>query len=297
MNDISFQKHLSSVILDNKYDRFVKNKKAGTLNTNSLYKISHSNKLFKKREARQNKSYSVSLVVDCSGSMSGDKIKAAAWSAQKLSNSLAKIGVNHNVVTFNLGAFEIKPYSTKPDKTLEAKINGEVRKETRCFYYSNEPIVKNSKNGDMMHKFLAHGREGLSRPEIEKLIPKEHRLDGYISEHGTGWNSDAEALKISRELLLKQIGTKILIHLSDGSPQPFNKCYESPIYAGLNQYQHDLKHEVEMTIKSKIELYSIGIMSTAVKNYYPKDRYRVINSTEELYPSIIALVKKNLKRG
>ena len=72
MRDVAFQKRLSSIMLDNKYDRFMKNRKTGKLDTNSLYKINHSNKLFKKREARKNKDYAVSLVVDCSGSMCGN---------------------------------------------------------------------------------------------------------------------------------------------------------------------------------------------------------------------------------
>lgn len=294
MNDISFQKLLSSVILDNKYDRYVKNKKTGTLNTNSLYKIAHSNKLFKKREARQNKNYAVTLVVDCSGSMSGSKIKAAAWSAAKLSMSLSKIGVNHNVITFNLGVFEIKSFSKKTDKGLEKMVMSELHGNERYFYYSNKPIVPNTVTGKMMRKFLGHGRG--YHVGTDKIIPVEYRSD-FFANDGPGYNSDAEALKISRELLLKQTGSKIMIFLSDGAPAPFYAEYESPVYQGLDQTQHKLKHEVELTIASGIELYSIGIMSAAVLHYYPKKRCRVINSTEELYPSIIDLVKKNLKRG
>lgn len=295
MNDISFQKHLASVILDNKFDRYVKNKKAGTLNTNSLYKIGHSNKLFKKREARKNKNYSVSLVVDCSGSMSGDKIKTAAWAAQKLSDSLAKIGVNHNVITFNLGVFEIKTFSTKGDKSVGKNVINEM-KDSRRFYYSNDYVKPNAKTGEMMHKYLGFRRDSESASDLIRSFPKEFQTSHH-SEVGPGWNSDAEALKISRELLLKQTGTKIMIYLSDGQPAPFDREYESPVYEGLNQYQHNLKHEVDTTIISGIELYSIGIESKAVLDFYPKKRCRVINNTEELYPNIIELVKKNLKRG
>ena len=110
-------------------------------------------------------------------------------------------------------------------------------------------------------------------------------------------NSDAEAIKIARELLLKQKGSKIMIHLSDGQPAPMSADMESPIYEGTSQRDYNLKHEIDVTIASAIELYSIGIQSDEVENFYPKKRTRVIANLDDLYPTIINLIKKNLKRG
>ena len=61
MNDVTFQRFLSSVMLDNKYDRFVKNRRTGKLDTRNIYKIKFSEKIFKRREARKNKHYAVTL--------------------------------------------------------------------------------------------------------------------------------------------------------------------------------------------------------------------------------------------
>jgi cobalamin biosynthesis protein CobT len=299
MRDVAFQKLLASVILDNKYDRFVKNRKTGRLDTNSVYKINHSNKLFKKREARKNKDYSVSLLVDASGSMRGSRIELAAKSAAKLSHHLCKMGIPNNVVVFNLGVFEAKTFGIKEDKNLEHKIVDTCGGDTSRFYfYGQEATVVNVNypRRDKMHPFL---EEVVGWDEFQK------RRDWYLTERGFrpivqsggNGNSDAEAIKIGRELLLKQKGSKIMIHLSDGQPAPMDKYLESPIYAETSQEDYDLKHEADITIASGIEMYAIGVQSSSVENYYPKKRTKIIKNLDDLYPTIIGLIKKNLRRG
>jgi len=295
MKDVAFQKLLASVILDNKYDRYVKNRKTGKLDTNSVYKINHSAKLFKKREARKNKDYSVSLVVDCSGSMSGSKIRNAAKSAQNLSHHLCKIGVPNNVVIFHTGVHEIKPFGIKEKKGIEKEIIDEVHGERKVYWFDIDKKVKNVNGGKDLYKFI-----GLTNSWREYETFREdlaRRKIKYNRFEGPGYNSDAEALRIAREFLLKQKGSKIMIFLSDGQPAPLPRGYESPVYEGTDQRDYDLKHEVNVTIATGIELYSIGIQSDAVTRYYPKKRTRVIGSSDALYENIIELVKKNLKRG
>jgi cobalamin biosynthesis protein CobT len=295
MKDIAFQKMLASVMLDNKYDRFVKNRKTGRLDTNSLYKINHSAKLFKRREARKNKHYAVSLVVDCSGSMSGAKIKLAAKSAGKLSHHLSRIGIPHNVVTFNAGVFEIKPFGPQEDKQLEQKVLDELGNKRRFFFWDYNKQISNINGGSTLCKFigLVQGEHKAYKREDEL---RDQGIDTYMYS-GPGYNTDGEALKISRELLLKQVGTKVMIHLSDGRPVPLMDDLESPVYEGTSQRDYNLKHEVDVTVASGIELYSIGIMDDGVLRYYPKKRTVVIDDTSELYENIIKLIKRNLKRG
>jgi len=299
MKDIAFQKLLASVILDNKYDRYVKNRKTGKLDTNSVYKIMHSNKLFKKREARKNKDYSVSLVIDASGSMNGDRIQLASQSAVKLSHHLCRMGVPNNVVVFNLGVFEAKPFGIKEDKGLFRKIYESCSGNLlRYYFFGADETVQNINKRDSSKKMYPFLEEVVGYNEAMK------RRSWYTSkgnnvtmQGGSNGNSDAEAIKIARELLLKQKGSKIMIHLSDGQPAPLSSCLESPIYAGTSQQDYNLKHEAQVTIDSGIELYAIGIQSNSVQDYYPKKRTRVIVNLEELYPTIIGLIKKNLKRG
>lgn len=311
MRDIAFQKLLSSVMLDNKYDRFVKNRKAGKLDTNSLYKINHSNKLFKKREARKNKHYSVSLLVDTSGSMAGEKIEVAAKSAERLSWHLHKIGIPHNIITFNAVAAEIKPYGIQYDKTVEQKIIEDVGENSyRIFYHENgvygispndsvvpkSALVKYKEKDEMLFKCLGMAAGYDNAKKLRKQLEKEYGFD-VGTEYGYGWNSDAEGLRVAREVLAKQVGRRIMIVLSDGRPAPLASNLESPISAGMSQTDFNLEHEVNVTLAAGIELYSIGIRSSAVERFYPLKRTRRVQELEDLYPNIINLVKRNLKRG
>lgn len=289
MNDVTFGKMLASVMLDNKYDRFVKNRKTGKLDTRSLYKIETSSKLFKKREARKNKHYSVSLVVDCSGSMFGSKIKMAAECAEKLSKHLSKMGINNNIVVFNLGASELKPFNTRiyKDGEIRELVQSEVN-DTRYYFFGQK-----DKTGK--RTFIEEAKGHAAYCELGDEYSKKGI--SFETVRGTGYNSDAEALKFARERLSTQVGKKLMIFLSDGLPEPLGSSYESPLNKGKSQEDFDVKTEVQNTLNSNMELYSVGIMSDAVKRYYPEKRTCAINDIKQLYPHIIHLVKLNLKRG
>lgn len=314
MNDITFSKLLSSVMLDNRYDRYVKNRRTGKLNTRSLYKIDTSSRLFKRREARKNKDYAVSLVVDCSGSMSGNKICMAAESAAKLSHHLSKIAIPHNVVTFNVSAVEVKPFNTKETLTLEQDIvgethgsgsrcnNGKLSSDTERFFFW-EKKYKRTDSGKEVFPFLKMTTGSRETNDFYNKLEKECGARGqsvhsnYLMFSGPNNNSDAEALAYARRLLLKQKGTKLMVFLSDGMPAPISSELESPIHKGRFQGEFGVKLEVENTLRSGVELYSIGIMDSSVTKYYPPRRTAAIKTLAQLYPHIIKLIKINLKRG
>lgn len=301
MNDITFAKNLSSVMLDNKYDRFVKNRRTGKLDTRSLHKIETSSKLFKKREARKNKNYAVSLVVDCSGSMGGPRIELAALAAKKLSYHLSRMGIPHDIVSFNILVQEAKPFNTKQVKRLEEiLINRTSNSRTKDYEYAIWDM-----DAPAIYSKITKGRE-LRR--LAKIVKGESAASDFCDEGyrngkrfystpGSGYNSDAEAIKFSREKLMKQTGKRIMIHLSDGQPAPFSTNFESPNYPGTSQKDYDLKEEVQKTLRAGIELYAIGIQNDSVNNYYPPKRTATIRTMDQLYPHIIMLIKKNLRRG
>ena len=89
-----FRAHLQSILKDNAIERFVSGQKKGTLNTKRLYKISHSDKIFKQKQERKGKDYGVALIVDVSGSMSerlADAIRSASQIIEQL--NIAKVPV------------------------------------------------------------------------------------------------------------------------------------------------------------------------------------------------------------
>lgn len=300
MNDVTFAKALSSVMLDNKYDRFVKNRRTGKLDTKSLYKINTSPRLFKRREARKNKDYAISLVVDCSGSMEGFKIEMAAESARKISYHLSKMDIPHNILIFHGTVEELKPMNSKYDEKINLRILGETGEGVMrsdlyrtMFWYRDEKVV--SFKGNSMCKYMActQGSEktNLFRQELYK------KGIGFRDASNIQFNTDAEALKIAREKILKQKGKKLIIHLSDGKPAPAEKFLESPHHPGFSQSDFYLKKEVALTLASGVELYSIGIQSDEVNKFYPAKRTCSINELDQLYPHIIKLIRLNLRRG
>lgn len=294
MNDVTFAKTLASVMLDNKYDRFVKNRKTGKLDTRSLYKIDTSSRLFKRREARKNKNYAVSLVVDCSGSMSGDKAAMAALAAAKMSKHLSGMDIPHNIVIFNIFVDEIKPFNPKYDPEIEEKIlgnvgNGPMYRLLKYAVHDKDEFVSNPRTGRNMRKFIGM---------FDSKGIKPYKSTGkHIVSEATGMNSDAEALRFAKDRILEEKGKRILIYFSDGSPAFMADNMESPINKGYSQNEFDLKKEVEKTIKSGVELYSIGIQNDSVNHYYPPKRTCVINNLDQLYPHVIKLIRINLKRG
>lgn len=296
MNDITFQKALASVMLDNKYDRFVKNRRTGKLDTRSLFKIETSAKLFKRREARKNKDYAVSLVVDVSGSMSGPKIKAASWAAGKLSWHLSRMAIPHNVVVFATHAAEAKPFGPEYDPTLEKRVYDEVEGDRTVCLWDYESRSKKLPGGLEVYPFIGYARDS-TQWQFRDEYRKSHPTSNVMGTTSPAYNSDAEALMFARKILLAQKGTKLMIFLSDGQPAPISNSVESPINPGCVQNQFNLKDEVERTIRSGIELYSVGIMDDSVNKYYPPQRTCVIRKTDALYPHIITLVRRNLRRG
>jgi len=292
MNDVTFQKNLASVMLDNKFDRFVKNRKTGKLDTKSLFKVNTSNKLFKRKEERKNKHYAITLLVDCSGSMHRDKAEVASESAVKLSKHLQQMDIPHNIVLFNVGILEAKPFNRKVDyKWLGSTIVAESNFRSKYFFQYE---LTELPNGRAVRKYITSSNEKGYKDILAELDKKKTK---HIYEDAAGYNSDAEAIKSAKEMLLKQKGRKIMIVLSDGQPAPLYDAYESPINKGTCSTDYDLKEQIRVTIKSGIELYSVGILDDSVNRYYPHGRTAVISSLNQLYPHIIKLIKKNLKRG
>lgn len=303
---------LQSVMLDNKYDRFVKNRRTGKLDTKGLHKVNTSSRLFKRREARKNKHYAVSIVVDVSGSMIGDgKIQMAAESARKISMHLSKIEIPHNIVTFNVSAQEIKPFNTKYDVTVESRILSELRcgalGDDHHRYIIWDSALK-TKSGLSKCVGMYEGAKAFKKAWDDFMVSSagsgtemdyygSHLSSRYLYREGPSYNSDAETVKFVRELMLRKEGRRVVVLLSDGQPAPVDGDYESPINPDTRQDSYDLRKEIDKTINAGVELYSIGMLSDAVKNYYPPRRCAAINDMKQLYPHIIKMIRLNLKRG
>lgn len=116
LKDSAFKGRLSSVMLDNKYDRRVRGRTRGKLDMNRLYKVpTGSRNVFMQKESRKGKQYNVVLLIDESGSMGGRKAMLAAESAVFLTKQLTDIGVNVGIIGFESDVHVHKDLTEKPD--------------------------------------------------------------------------------------------------------------------------------------------------------------------------------------
>lgn len=96
--DATFSLQLRNILRDNAYDRMLSGRKRGTLDGNMLYKVPANDfKVFRKKEARKNKNYHFSLIVDQSGSMRGKNIREASHMAVSLQKAFAASDVDYSV--------------------------------------------------------------------------------------------------------------------------------------------------------------------------------------------------------
>lgn len=306
MTEAAFTKMLSSVLLDNKYDRLVKGKKSGKLDTKSLHKVNLTPKLFKKKEERKNKDYVVSLVVDCSSSMGGSRIQTASIAAENLSKSLSLMGINHNIVFFSNNSYEFKPFNSSRVKnmmqevnkytnsysvylTLDTYENGVTYKDKYSKEYANGVRLKYL--GNSYIDKLELSEEGFSKPYgVSKNVIK------YEQEGGTSYG---QAVRFAIEKIKNQKGKKIIIGLSDGDSEiDSNDSKEQKDSKGLPMGNFaDIGKQVKLGLKMGIEMYSIGIECDASNRYYPPKRTCAVYDLNQLYDHIIKMIKINLKRG
>ena len=116
IKDPAFRARLSSIMLDNKYDRKLRGRTRGKLDMGRLPKVPMMQRnVFVKKQSRKGKSYNVLVLVDQSGSMHGAKARQAAESTVFLINSLEGININTAVIGFNGAISILKPWGSKPN--------------------------------------------------------------------------------------------------------------------------------------------------------------------------------------
>lgn len=218
----------------------------GRLNPSSLSRLaSGDDRVFRKRHDSTSKDVAVSLVIDMSGSMGGQKINLAAQSAYALSQVLERLNISHEVICF----------TTREPHGNESQLRADEAKMGRRFTRA----------------------EGLYMPIIKDF---KERTSSVIKSR-FGWlpntrcmqaNVDGECVEIAaRRLLARREKGKVMIVLSDG--EPAGSCDRDVL-------MRHLKDTVTAVTKAGVNVVGIGIQSSAVSKFYPK--HVVINNVSEL---------------
>jgi len=274
MNKRTFKSKLKSVLVDNSFSRAVSRMRSGKLDTKMLKNVGINGKCFKKSIERKGKEYSISLLLDASGSMGMDikgthnRSYTVTQVIPQLAGVLEDIGVNLEIHAFNVFTFPMLDYGEKLGDKFERSFASRYGK--------------------------ALGAEFYTWLDGDKHIYGLNTLDDdYYKHNCAGWNFDGWAIRQASMRLMKEKGEKILIVFSDGEPTNKEWYNENDLNKHINEYS--IPYEVKWAKKHGIKVLSVGIQTDTTR-YYPARDSIVVNNLAELFKGVIKLISLNIKR-
>lgn len=182
--DRVFIEQLQAVLVNNRARKQLRNKQKGSLDTKALVRTqTNSQSVFKQNNRKDSdRNYSVVLLVDESGSMSGDKSELAQELATNVSRNLERVG-----------GVEVAVLGFSGNRIIEHKRFDNTGKSSLCC--------------------IADLTNGSHHCETGRAINREHDSDGA--------NADLIAMEYSLDYLMRNkqpTSRPVFIMLSDGAP-------------------------------------------------------------------------------
>ena len=233
----------------------------GRIAPGALFKTAvGDDRVFRQRYETQAKNTAVSLLVDCSGSMSwGDKIGTAGMAAFALSSTLERLKIQHEVIGF----------TTRHSRSMVSA----MKAEGMGIDYARKQAL-------YMPVFKGFG----DRLDVEAKSRMAHLTETSCHE----WlreNVDGECLQIAaRRLKAQRAERHLLIVLSDGSP------------ACPGNWPQLCSHLKESSTKLRsdagVEVVGVGIQDRNVTKFY--DRHVVLTDLADLPTTVVGELAKVL---
>lgn len=236
--------------------------RSGRINATSLSRlvVKQDDRVFKRKHVANTKDTAVSLLVDCSGSMTnGNKISTACKTAFAFSTVLERMNIKNEVLGFTTGNHISK------------------------FVRRTDPKAKDFNFGYSRSEIL---RTYIFKLFDERLVYEQKKRLACAMTHRCSLenNVDGESVMIAaNRLLQRKEARKILIVLSDGLP---NAC------GHLNYGKALMKTVKYIEKETPIDLVAIGINSDAVKRFY--SNFVVLNNVDDLPKTCIDELSKLL---
>ena len=274
---------INNILNDNKFDRFVSGKTRGKLDFRKLSKIAFSPKVFKKKEARQNKDYKVIIIGDASGSMYGARLRACGKSLELISEALEMTDVEYAVWSFSGDILCLKDFQ---DKKLE--------KDAVFNLYEKHFDERNLFTCNQCHTAFGSFEDSIATcPSCSRPY-----TDYYTRTISRAYNADGLALHLAMERLEKEGGKHIIVMLSDGQA---DSIPDSDLHyldsKGPKYGDFPLEKVISKLSKTDTVLCSIGIQCDYVLDIYPKETTLVIHELSELGDALVKIISKQIKRG
>lgn len=236
-------------------------KTRGLINPKSIFRVplETSKRIFRQRVNAPGFNTVVSLWIDHSGSMEGEKLKVACTSTIIFGEALRQLNI----------PFEVIGYSTTDYNTGKQRYSKASSDEQNIFKRWGNLWIGIYKSFDEDWKLVRHRCV---------LMGRNQKYNTY----------DGESIRIAASRLLhRKEDRKILFVFNDGDP-----CPNIAEFVGDHEkYLSIMAKEIEKVI----ELFSIGICSDEVKKYYKN--YAVINNVSELPNVMITQLDTMLRKG
>lgn len=279
MRESTFKSRLNSILKDNATERFIGNKKKGKINTKRLYKILDSGKIFKKKEERKGKDYSITLLLDASGSMqmSADDV---AKSVAHIGNALNGTDIPFSVYSFSKCVRLIKTFDEKYDE----------RNVTRLYHKSFSTTFTNCYN------CFQYDIQTVKNEFGKQICP--HCGSDQIERDGNGGTNDALALHTVGNEVHKKYKKNILIVLTDGSGDNISS---SRYLIGKSKFS-DMKNNRTVLFKLHKKYEDLIVLGISLGADYTQEVYgkrfsRAIRTPSEVFTAVAKLLASHIKRG
>jgi cobalamin biosynthesis protein CobT len=265
-------KDLRRMIAARSQVRRIPGKRSGRLHAPSLHRIRlGDDRVFSRKEESPSLNTAITLLIDCSGSMSGGSLRLATETAYALATVLNKLGIAFEAIGFADGWAE-------GSATQE-----EVRQwQDEAFEASKQhPIGRMQPL--MVPRFKAF--------EDRWTIPVQQRFAAvFDDEYNVQMGSTPEGCGLefaAKRLLQRPEDRKILMCMTDGEPMCFG--YNQSGAKEKSDYAHsrDMVKSIEM---AGIDLVGIGIDHDGPTRYYP--RSLVIHNVDEMPKLLMGVLKQ-----
>lgn len=241
---------------------------SGRINPSSLARLYVGDtRVFRRKVEHRSKSFDVTLLIDCSGSMhhgtgSLSRFQTAMVAAYAMGDTLHRIGVN----------FEILGFTTKPHT---GEWGETCRKEMGTHGITFGRI-------DWLYMPIFKSFEERWGPKQMERIGAAFHTEDFLRE-----NVDGESVQIAAQRLAGQRSEgKMLIVLSDGAPA----CHTYDRTA-LNRH---LSKSIKSAERAGIKVIGVGIDTDSVSRYYSD--YIVLNDVTKLPTELVEQIQKVLLR-
>jgi hypothetical protein len=252
-----FKRKISNVMRDNMYARTVDGHKSGKLSTSKLYKLfTGSTKLFKRKQERQNKKYSVSLVIDVSGSMrNGKPLESKNQEREKIDKELNALyrlqtGERYGSPEYDKLSGEIHDLQVQQNGCYTSNI------ATACYLAESTTKAMVSNNVDV--QIIAFASYPVLIKDFNEKTKNERELLLKAQDTCGGGTELAPALEQVNNTLRKREGKKILVVISDGGTEnvkgsivEYNKAKTYADVIGISIETNELKQVIPDSIVVK----------------------------------------------